>query len=576
MHPSQLPTNIGNILWSGTSTINALVYLRCHVRTIASTSSTGYPTLGTGYGEYVWQVTDVMLEAPQITLERPRYQGDDEATMRQAECTIKIDSNLGLLGAAQLDGVIRRGDLEQGMVIILAEIGNGNYVDWFTGRIAGMPEEFGGTVTITAQGFLFEALRKPVLYENFGTVFNGLDNTAQTAGYAAVGFRTTAAHIEAAGSYFCIQHGIVAFDGGGREIPNITRTGGTIDITTIDLGNGIKPGLYTIIFRDANNYTITYPDGQQFLSSIYGYATGAVGIQPAYWVAPEGETLDGTDATFEFYVSWSASGNGIAMAFNLIEKALLDSWGDPVTGMSWMDVTAWEAAARRFESFILHVDATNKDNSVWENRIDNHPLSVAVLAQKILDHLGCSLCMSNDGSISITIPYIDEGPIYPHDTTNVIIGDGIKINSSGYLTNYLTAQYAWTGDAYGAVTDAIDLRINPASQIVEKVLSFPYFKAGIGARCTEWAARTFSRRYLEKQIVIDYAVHGGIGLLAQSGDRVTLISETYPRIEEHVEIFKVGKSCSDDSAVITAQVIQDFEGARSAVCLVAIGETELW
>ena len=184
--------------------------------------------------------------------------------------------------------------------------------------------------------------------------------------------------------------------------------------------------------------------------------------------------------------------------------------------------------------------------------------------------------MANDGSISITIPYIDEGPVYPHDTTNVILGDGIKIQSSGYLTNYLTAQYAWTGDAYGAVTEPIDLRINPAAQIVEKVLSFPYYKAGIGARCAEWAARTFSRRYLEKQIVVDYKVHGGIGLLAQAGDRVTLISETYPRLNEHVEIFKVAKSCDDDSAVVTAQVIQDFEGTRSAVCLVAIGETELW
>jgi len=573
MNALDAPAPINGLLYRGQTTIKARVWIRCHVRTISGMSATGFPTFGAGYGEYVWQVTDAVLNTPKISIERPRWQGDEESTLREISCTIELETNGGLLAVTQDGAALRRSDIEQGTVIVLAEVGSGNYIDWFSGRIAGIPSEQNNTMTIVAQSGMFEALRTPVTYENYGLLAGVNGNSSQTIGFVSGHPVDTMGRVPVRTSHYCATHGVVRFDGGGRRRMNLGKTGGPdIDLVNIGLGNEIKLGIYTITFRDAKNYVITYPDGQEWTSSIYGYVSGpAIQLTPQSWIGQ-----DGSEAVFTIQVSWGGQGNPVAMAFNLVEKALIKNWGSVPTGAAFMDLPAWDAAIRRFESFTVHVDATNPDNSVWENRSTNRPLSVGVLAQQILDHVGCSLTLSIDGAISISIPYLDDVPAWPNSTTSEILGDGIKIEASeGALFNYLTAQYAWNGDSYGVASSPIDLRLIPTALKVEKVISFPFYKAGVGRRCVQWALETFSRRFLEKQTVISYQVHRGMGLLAQAGDRVTVVSDLQPRLEAVAEIYSVDKACGGDGNV-KAQLIQSHEGPRSAVCSVLVGDTKLF
>lgn len=582
MHPAQAPAAIAPILWRGMAQIKARVWITAHTRFVTGVNGAGNPTFGSTFAEYQWEVTPALLNAPRISLERPQYITAESDGMRVTECTIELFSENGQLAATQDGAILRRNDLEQARVNIYADVG-GTLIAWFSGRISGMPEERAGVTTIRATGFDWECLRKPVKYENYGVVYQGLVNSSQQAVYADSGFRTTAAHIPVLSSHVCVEHGITYFDGGGRQAPNVTQSGGEgIALLQIDLKNSIDCGIYKITFRDAKNYTVTYPKGQNMAGIItanLGYTyngnipvlTGDIGIRPEFW---EGE--DGTGAAFEFRVSWAASGNPVAIAFSLIEKGLNDSWGQLPTGLAKMDIPAWAAAIRRFESFTVHVDATNKDNSVFENKRDSLPLTVAQLAQRILDHVGCSLCLNINGEVSITLPYLDDVPVYPHSTADTIT-EPILINASDYLTNYVTVQYAWNGQSYGASNPPMDLRINPQSQIVEKVISLPYFKAGIGRRFAQWAAETFVRRFMGTQVVVSYGVHAGAGLLAQAGDRITIESNTLPRLDGIAEIFKVDKECgTEQGSRITAHLIQSHEGPRALICVVVIGNNSLW
>jgi hypothetical protein len=184
--------------------------------------------------------------------------------------------------------------------------------------------------------------------------------------------------------------------------------------------------------------------------------------------------------------------------------------------------------------------------------------------------------MTIDGQISISIPYLDADPTYPHDTTNTILGDGITIDASDDQFNYLTTMYAWNGDSYGAKVAPIDNRIGTA-QKVEKVISFPYLKSGIGRRCAEWAAQTYARRFMSNQTTVSYKVHAGVGLLMQVGDRVTVVSQTLPLLTNNVEIFKISKSLGvDDAATVAAQIIQSHEGPKNALCTAVVGGAKIW
>lgn len=351
------------------------------------------------------------------------------------------------MAATQTGAILRREDLEQATVTIYADIG-GILYPWFEGRIAGMPKETAGITEITATGYDWECLRNPVVYENFGVVYNGLDGSSQQAVGINAKFITTRAKIPVLSSHFCAEHGIVRYDGGGRQTPNVDQTDGEgIALTQLEFKNGAKLGIYRIKFTDSKNFTITYPSGQSMsgiTSGLLGYTEnngtytliGEVGIRPEFWVGD-----DGTGAEIEIRLSWAAQGNPVAIAFHLIEKGLTGAWGSVPTGLAPMDIPAWTAAIRRFESFRVHVDATNSDNSVFENKAGSEPLSVAQLAQRVLDHVGCSLCLTPSGEISVSIPYLDSVPAYPHDTANSITGSGITIEAADYLVNYLTVQY---------------------------------------------------------------------------------------------------------------------------------------
>lgn len=347
MHPSEAPLNIQGILWRGQGQIKPRIWIKAHTLLVTGMTATGQPTFGTTYAEYQWEVTGALVNGsePSIDLERPKYPTTEPDQMRQTSCTFRLYSEGGRLAATQTGAILRREDLEQATVTIYADIG-GILYPWFEGRIAGMPKETAGITEITATGYDWECLRNPVVYENFGVVYNGLDGSSQQAVGINAKFITTRAKIPVLSSHFCAEHGIVRYDGGGRQTPNVDQTDGEgIALTQLEFKNGAKLGIYRIKFTDSKNFTITYPSGQSMsgiTSGLLGYTEnngtytliGEVGIRPEFWVGD-----DGTGAEIEIRLSWAAQGNPVAIAFHLIEKGLTGAWGSVPTGLAQMDLS---------------------------------------------------------------------------------------------------------------------------------------------------------------------------------------------------------------------------------------------
>lgn len=577
MHVLDLANPAKTNLFQGGATIRPVVRIRATTNEVIG--STGNRTdYGTGYAIYEWDISDRLLNDPQMSQERPRYPGDEDFTSRAVTCRLEFSNTDQIFATSQEGAILRLRDIEQAEVTIYAQVegqAGTSLLNWFGGRVVGAPEESAGRTVLVVRGSFWEAVRRPILYEHYGIVSQNVGgfirNVEQSASYAN-GFYINTIQVQGFGTSFEIAHGLVTWDANGNHVPTVEQRGGTgIALLYLKLSSRLKPGKYSIKFTNAKNYALTYPDGQEFTSSILATLYGGIQIDPASWTG-----TDGTGVEITFSVNWTAVGNPALMAYDLLEKGLLDNLGTfpLLTPSVKIDRPAFEALARRFATFQVKVSATN-ENSAWENKANNPPLSYGSLADRILSHIGAYLTMLPDGSISVQSPYIDNAPVWPHRTTSTILGDGVTLQANDSRINYLVCQFAkdeLTGN-YGGRAE-IDLRPGSTGEKVEHILSLPFFKLD-NRRQAEWAARTFARRYLDKQREISYSIEPGHGLLCAPGDRITIESTTLPIIDAIAEIVTTSNTLGDTCS-ITAVFVQEPEGATSAVCVATVGDTNIY
>jgi len=572
MHISQLPQPLSGLLTYAGIDIRPVVWIEVVTLTANPNGSFG-PT----YSRYRFEITDRLLNTPSIQMERPRWPNDggEDKPVASTECTIELDNSDAKFGVAQTGSILRGEDIEQSHIDIYADV-EGNLVNWFSGRVVGRPTEIAGKTTFSVIGYLWECIRKPVKYENFGTVsrlvMGILRNETQTVAGTDTYLSPTTVHVDAVGQHFCIHHGLIAFDGGGRAVTRLNRSGGaTIALQSLRIGNAADLGKYTIRFNSPKSFVLLTPRNAAYTGSI---RSGLPADSPIQISASDWNGNDGTGIEIEFWVSWSAVGNGIAMAYHLLEKGLLDNWGIlPGNLAAKIDAPGFTYWARRFEGLTLHVDATNADNGVFEGKGNNRPLEYGGLVNKILSHYQCSLTMLVDGTISITSPYIDDRPAYPHSTAEATVSDYVTLEG-GDTINYITVQFG--GDPSGGFAAPIYIDLNPnAEQRVEKVFSLPFAKVGIGSRFAQWWEQTMVRRMMLKQTLVKYDLEAGHGLLINAGDRITVQSNVLPVINQRCEIVSVSRQLGEGASVVAAMV-QDGEGPAATVGSSLVGAVGIW
>lgn len=571
MHIETLPNPLQTLLRYAGTDIKPLVMIKVTTLQVMPNGS-----FGPLYATYRFDISDRVLNWPSISMERPRWPVDgNDKGVAATECQLVLDNSDGKFGVAQTGSILRGEDIEQAIVDIYATV-DGVITNWFSGRVVGRPTETAGKTTFIVSGYLWECIRKPVKYENFGLVSRvvmGLPRIeSQTVSGTDTYLAPTTVHVDAVGQHFCIHHGLIAFDGGGRAITRLNRSGtATIALQSLRIANAADLGKYTIKFKTPKTYTLSTPRNAAYTGSI---RSGLPADSPIQISASDWSGDDGSGVEINFWVSWTAVGNGIAMAYHLLEKGLLDNWGVfSGSTVAKIDVQAFTYWARRFAGMTIHVDATNATNDVFEGKGDNRPLEYGTLVNNILAHYQCSLTMLIDGTISITGPYIDDRPAYPHDTSEAIVGDTITLQG-GDTINYITVQFG--GDPSGGFAAPIYANLNPtAPQRVEKVFSLPYIKVGIGTRFALWWERTMVRRMMVHQTLVNYDLEAGHGLLMNAGDRITVQSNALPVIDQVCEVVSVTREIGSGATVVAAMV-QDGEGPAAIVNISEVGGVGIW
>ena len=566
MHVENLSSPIKELLRNAGTTLTTKVMIE-----VVTLQAMPNGSFGPAYARYRFDVSDRLIGDPQLSMQKSRWPDDIDFIEQTIEMSLSFTNSDRLFAVAQTGAILRSEDIEQAKVDIYANVG-GNLVNWFSGRVTQRPKEEAGKTTLTISGFLWECARNQVLYENFGTVQNGPKSEVQSVSGGEAGFVPTTVHVPCVGSHFCVHHGLVVFDGGGNAKPRLKKLAGTtIELLSMRLANRLKLGKYSIKFTSHAGYTLICPDNTIYSGNRFKGlpADSPIQIDPSYWVGEDGQGCE-----IEFWVNWTAKGSGISMAYHLLEKGLLANQGVlPNNPAARLDVAAFTFWATRFRGFEVYVDATNEDNSVFDGKTKNRPLSYMALAQKILMHYQCSLTVMIDGTISIIGPYMDDRPTWPHATDAAIVTDTIVLEG-GESINYVRVNFG--GDVGGGLATPILRDLNPnAVQRVEKVFTLPWIKVGRGSRFALWWEKTIVRRFLERQTTISYKVDRGHGLLLAVGDRVKVQSNVLPVVNQNCEIVSVNRGIDLDGTV-TAAMVQSGEGAAALVGVSEVGGFGVW
>ena len=552
--------------------IRPVIMFRATVKHRTGTTAAGDPIYGSGFDIIEMDITDRVTSWPALSMTKPRIPGDSTNPIQADTMRIRVMNPDGYFAATADNTIIRPSDIHEGFVRVFANIGTGTPVEFFNGRIQGLPIEGHGYTEFTAISTLWEAIRKPILYENWGVVSGNVQYLYATTRDVLVGAVT----ITSAGRTFQALHGVATFDASGNATPWAKRSGGgSIGLNQVLIdGTTLRPGVYRIEFLDSENYTVSFPNGAAFTAGNRyqnNQAGNGIRFRSVDWTG----TAE-AGSVIEFQISLTLYGNPVAIIYYLLERALLQNYGTPigVTPSVKLDLPAFVTAATRFDGMPVHVTITNKDNAVWQRGKNAKPLNAATEAQRIADHICSSLVMRSDGCISIRTPYIDDSPLW-QATTAQHLTDSITIRPTEATYNYLRIQYGYNPATGTYAAEVIgDYREASTEDVIELVVSLPYLPLGVGDRHAEWVRDTIRRRHLRTQIEVDTAAIPQFGLPLLPGDFLRIVSAN-PGLSQPCEVVRINTEIGS-KAKLTLAAIQTPEGPKAEVCVGVVGSVGLW
>jgi len=568
MHVGQLPQPLREALaQNNCPPIQLRVLMTASYRNVASFTS-GVPTFAAGYTTLNFDLSSRLIGGLTFSQSKPIFPDGDGFS--RSSIDLELVNTDGYISCLQSGAMVRLSDIDQATVQIDALISDiVQPVSLFRGRILGPPREEVGKTTFTVVDTIWDAIKRPVLYEAFVNIA-GSQEFSVVRGLPIPTYRRVDT---LSGGHFCVYNGVVSWDAQGLEQLRVTNTDATkIDITKISIANRAKLGVYTIKFSNAANFTLTYPDNSQYKGTITtDTVTPMITIARTSWT-----TADGSGVTITFNVGVCLKGNPVTIARNFIEKALLQNWGlAPANTLQVkIDAATWNAAEARFKSYTIYLSETNASNEVWQRKAGagagKNPMNCLELAQKALDHVGCFLQMRQDGFISIVTPFFDGRKFYDitsNEFRNLIVEPETQ-------WNVLTLQYGEDNGSFAKFEER-DLRVSPTDEINQKVVSCPYWKDGASRFRALWMLDTYVRRYYARQQKITIDVIPQFGLPMLCGDIVRIVSTTQPIISLICEVVSITVNpagwCKLDLVIV-----QQYEGDAFKLCVAKLENERLW
>lgn len=572
-----MPAVNAQALHSRVAEINPILQMRLTVKHRTGTTTTGEPIYGTGYDVVEIDITNRLINWPSINTAKPRVPGDGKSPIEAHTVSIALANPDGYIGATADGTIIRPSDIKEGRIQLFADLGTGIPVEWFSGRIDGLPTEKKGRTEFTAVSTLWEVLRNPIMYENWGVVSGQVQSLRATERDVLTGAVT----IQSAGKSFKALHGIATFDSAGNATPWAKRDGpGSISLAQVVLTSSstLRPGVYRVEFLDAENFTVSFPAGAAFMNGNRNRDT-RTGSGIDFLAADWSGTAEAGSA-IEFQISLTLWGNPVAILAYILERGLLGNYGT-IPGVSpsvLLDLPAFTEAATRFDGMPIHFTATNGSNEVWQKKNDrkpgSKPIDAGKVCQLIADHICGFIVMRSDGVITLRMPFIDQHPLWEM-TTDEQLTDSIVISAADDTYNYLRVQYGYNPATNTYAAEAIgDYRESTSEVVTELVISLPFIPVGVGDRHAEWVRDTVRRRHLRRQVKITTKAIAQFGLPLLPGDFLRVISDN-PAISQPCEVVQVSSEMGG-LVSLTLAAIQEPEGPEAVICSGVVGSVGMW
>lgn len=421
-HIFDLQTNQATELASpGINAIRASVSMETEVLPVANQQQGGGLEFGSNYVPVTLDLTGILRnEAIVIRSSIPPLPTRDGKANQQGSVTIQIDNTSRYMASLQDEAIIDGDSIQDSIVNIAATCGGMTPLPMYRGKVSEPPKEEEGATTFVTRSILWDIIDVPLVLERSESdTINPLLYVTTTTNIVPT--------VEGGVTY---HHGIATWDQYGDVVTGVDNDGADkifvkrIDFHVNEDGESVPLGKFTIKFISPNEYQVTQPNGVVHIGSPYAnFNRGFLTIAASSWDIVPGEDISGT--TIEFNSYYTARGNPWTICKHLIYKALTDSWGDGVQEPATLPVD-WDAFTQ-FETAYpqeIFFSETNKGNEVFSSNVEDKPIRIKDILQKILDHVGCQLTFTPDGKISVvsTLYVTDRLNLRTYTSSNLSAG----------------------------------------------------------------------------------------------------------------------------------------------------------
>lgn len=559
-HTLELSAALRDQLWTtAPAIIEPVVKFTGSVKLSTGQNADGSYNFASTYSDVVDYDLSALVDRenpPKFAFQKPFFPVDgDESFLQASEVKLSLLNPLDYIGVVQTGSIFNPDEIERGVFTISAKIGSsGLELQVFKGRIFSTPREERSRTVFTLIDTFWEAMSAPVLFENFGLT---QDSYVDRWGDPVHDFFTVGN--DTSGLFFNMFDAYITFSPDSREEFTTSRDAkGTIDVLNIKVLSRARLGEYTIRFETSTRFTLSYPDGKfKRGDRNEDFSEEKIEILSEDWT---GTAEPGDEIIFS--VTYSAYGNPVSIAKNLLEKAFANNWGS-LPGLNvtqWpVDWAAFDTLEKQFRASLVYFSETNTDNTVWQRSGGDGPFNCLQGAQRCLDHIGATLIVNENNKVSVIGPYLGDPSTIYDVTAEYPLIDYVFDAATRY--NVINSNYGLNllKDSFSEVEET-DIGTVTTQTATPKTLNYRYFKSGESEFQLLNAHHLVINKYLNTPNQIPLTVVPAFAISARPGDRYRIVSGEKPQtVGIYLEVLETRFSFGESSKLICRRV-RDAEG----------------
>lgn len=525
-------------------------------------AANGQPIFGTTYHNVTFEVTSRIAAPINLSNSRPIYPtGQLGDNLTATEVQVVLTNPRREMAVTQGGAIIDPDSITDMKMYVNARIGDIDalYLSYvlYRGAVVGRPLEEFHKSTFTIRDVSWSAIRQQVVFERFGVK----QRTVYTPGVGLSNSPYWWSPGVPAGREVKWWDAIAVFTENGQLRTSVSNSKpDDISIREITTKNGALLGKYALEFVSNTQFRVTYPDNQVFGGDIStDFISPYVDIPAAAWVA----TGNPLGAKIDWNAYYTVSGNPVTIIMNLIEKALLE--GLTVGSVPsffpslFVDYANFLALEQRYKHHTVYVSETNPDNKVFTG--DGKPFNWMTLAQKVADHINCSLVVTQSGELTISSPRTSAATVQTISDSDWITSAQIEAVEVG---NYFVIKYGQNpvSKAYGGQI-TIDRRTSTSEAIVKTEIYLPYYKVEVSDSVMESMADEWLQRILDGYTRLTVKVTPAFGIGAAVNDIYNVNIVTQPSISGLFQVYSVDKFIGGEC---TLKLVKYTSLAASSLC----------